>query len=88
MASLTNLYLVPKPTKWVEERFLHITPKDPKFENSIYGPLNGVAGEIFPVARRFIVKPQGILRIQYALATRRGETVDDDDYQPELYALS
>ncbi|KAG5639990.1 hypothetical protein DXG03_001916, partial [Asterophora parasitica] len=35
------------------------------YESSLYGPLNGIFSALFPIERRFMVKPQGLLRKEF-----------------------
>ena len=34
----------------------------PRYENSYYGPIDGILNNIFPSTRRFLVKPQAVIR--------------------------
>lgn len=46
------------------------------FESSYYGPFNALLHEIFPIPRRFMHKPQGLLRQQFDSHQELLETVD------------
>ena len=46
---------------WLKVRLESMFYNPPRFENSYYGPINGILNCIFPPTRNFLVKPQAIL---------------------------
>jgi hypothetical protein len=48
--------------EWTRQRLVNTFANPPRYENSYYGPINGILNSIFPVHQRFLVKPQAVLR--------------------------
>ena len=46
---------------WLKVRLETMFDYPPRFENSFYGPIDGILNTIFPVIQKFLVKPQAIL---------------------------
>jgi hypothetical protein len=48
---------------WLESRIMStLTDPNVHYESSQYGPINGLLSHVFPIQRRFMVKPQAKLR--------------------------
>lgn len=47
---------------WLHERLQNTFLSEPRYENSYYGPIDGILNAIFPIGRGFMVKPQAIIR--------------------------
>lgn len=59
--------LMPVVEEWLQARFVNSVGAATRYEHSIYGPLTSYLHAFFPSNRRFMVKPQGMLRPQRAL---------------------
>ncbi|KAL6305970.1 hypothetical protein BKA93DRAFT_190163 [Sparassis latifolia] len=54
---------------WIRQRLGKMWQKTPRYENSYYGPIDGILNCIFPPSRQFLVKPQGILRPSHTVVS-------------------
>lgn len=70
---LTWRELLARIEEWVIYQLIQTARSDPHYENYLYGPVNALLGEIFPVSRRYMVIPQALLR-----RPLMEEEIDDD----------
>ena len=65
---------------WLLRRLRSISHTPPRYEASLYGPINGILATYFPPQQRFMVKPQGKVRPGYEYNVEEAERMSFDSY--------
>ncbi|KAF8073673.1 hypothetical protein FPV67DRAFT_1478887 [Lyophyllum atratum] len=65
---------------WLINRLQNVIHGGVHFESSLYGPYNTYLTALFPMERRFMVKPQGLLRSEFdgGIASDKGSIASED----------